>query len=128
MILFDQLDARPRRPSCFVFFSQEIYLDRELPDLGVEVAALAFEILASGLFTAGPEDAGGALDHGLLLFGNLVPDGSQSSWQSAGRTMPLSASSATRALNSGSCLLRLAFILSGLVWVQDALPTTPALA
>ena len=55
----------------FGFFSQEIHLNGQLPDLGVKFAALALEILRLILAPAGTEDAGGALGHDFLPGGDL---------------------------------------------------------
>ena len=55
----------------FRTFSQEVHLDSQLPNLGVQLAALVFKILGSCFFPAGLEDAAGPFGPGLFPFGNL---------------------------------------------------------
>ena len=55
----------------FRLFAQEVHLDGQLPDLGVEFFALALEILAVRLLPAGTEDPGGTFRHGLFPVGDL---------------------------------------------------------
>ena len=61
----------PSQIELFRLFSQKVHLDGQLPDLGVQLAALALEILITGPFPAGPEDAAGPCGHGFLPVGSL---------------------------------------------------------
>ncbi len=133
MIVVHQRDAIPRRPSCLDFFCQPVQFDGLLADVGVELAwswrgvgvELAWSWRGVGVELARsrskssasalpePEPKTPAAPWSNVLFHTETCTG----WMSNSLAIcwmvlaPLSASSATRALNSGSCLLRLLFML-----------------
>jgi hypothetical protein len=101
-------------------FCHPVQFDGLLADLGVELGALALETFGFSLSGSAAEDARGSLSHCLLPVGNLNRVDVEFLGDLLDCLMPLSASSATRALNSGSCLLRLPFTMC--VFGSDLMP------
>jgi autotransporter-associated beta strand protein len=128
MRLFDQLDAIPHRPSCLDFFVSQ------------SNSTACWPILAWSWVRSPSKSPVPALpDPGLKMLGApsvmaFFHSETCTGWMSKSLAicwmvlMPLSASRATRALNSGSCLLRFAFIWCVLGSVYTPLPHTTIIA
>ena len=100
----------PLQTELLGLFCQKVHLYSQWADLRVQLGPLGFEILRFALPVAGFKNLVAPSD--ISFFHSNTCTG----WVSKSLAIcwivliPFSASSATRALNSGSCLLRLAFI------------------